>query len=507
MKKELSFLLLLASILTAKEQVPTDVVPVERPSEVFHGQRLRESSSIIRAKLARLKHSVDGEGSSVAVIDTGVRNTHVDFGNRIIAQKNFVTGTNDAWDDHGHGTHVSGIIVANVVNEGIAPGAKLVSLKVLDENGFGYWIAIVKALKWILENKDIYKITVVNISIGDSGNYTEGFNDALSQAIKELRAARIAVVIASGNGFESHESEQGMSFPANCPSSVSVGAVYDANIGIQAYWGGTIAYSTAADRITPFSQRLHQTTSPESRTDVFAPGAAVTSTGCRDDYSKATMSGTSMAAPMTAGVIILMQQLFLRKYGELPSVDMIENILRTTGTTINDGDDEDDNVVNTGLDYPRVDALAALDWISGSDYCPKDMDVDCFKAKINFREGKQDSYHLRISFFPQEPDAIDEVILSVGHDGEFLEIGNYGKIQAGKGRLRKLPGGKVVLSVRIKKNLDNSWEKYGIDNKDAKDLRVTIPVSMIIQDTVFVDNPTMYYSATKDCMGRVKLAK
>jgi hypothetical protein len=510
MLKTLSFLLLLASLVIAQEQVPTDVVPVDKPDEVVHGQRLRESSSLIRAKFARLKHDVDGSGLAVAVIDTGVRSTHIDFGNRIVAQKNFVNGTDNAWDDHGHGTHVSGIILADSISQGIAPGAKLVSLKALDDTGFGYWEVIDKALKWVLRNKDAYNITVVNMSIGDSGNYTEGFNDFLSQTIKELRAERIAVTIAAGNNFKHHESKQGMSFPANCPSCVSVGAVYDANLGIQAYWSGAAAFSTGADRITPFSQRLHWTTSAESRTDIFAPGARVTSTGYRDDYSMATMSGTSMAAPMTAGTILLIQQLFLRKYGELPSVDMLESILMKTATIINDGDDEDDNVENTGLDYPRGDALAALDWISGSDYCPNDMNIYSFGARINFREGRDDFYGLRISFLPQQPDLIYEIIINVGHDGKFLEIGPYGRIKEKgiSGRFRKLANGKAVLSIRItQENLDNSWEKYGIENKDAKDIRVTLPVSMIVQEALFVDNPTLYYSSKRDIMGRVRLAK
>jgi hypothetical protein len=167
-------------------------------------------------------------------------------------------------------------------------------------------------------------------------------------------------VVAAGNDFYGHNSVQGMAYPAIFPQTVSAGAVYDANIGGTQYASGAIAYTTGPDRITPFSQRLHPDASAAYRTDIFAPGASLTSSGIISDTSSSTMHGTSQAAPVVAGVILLMQQLYLRQHGTLPSIDVIENALRNSAVTVTDGDDEDDNVTNTGLSYLRVDALSAL---------------------------------------------------------------------------------------------------------------------------------------------------
>jgi hypothetical protein len=141
---------------------------------------------------------------------------------------------------------------------------------------------------------------------------------------------------------------------------VSAGAVFDANIGSVGYWDGALANTTGPDRLTPFSQRLHSNVSAIYRTDIFAPGASLTSSGIISDTSSSTMDGTSQATPVVAGVILLMQQYHKQQYGTLPTVDQIENALRASAVIINDGDDEDDNVTNTGLNYPRVDALTAL---------------------------------------------------------------------------------------------------------------------------------------------------
>ncbi|MGD9495441.1 MAG: S8 family serine peptidase [Armatimonadota bacterium] len=330
------------------------------------GLQLVESTQLIRAGEARAKFGVDGSGLTVAVIDTGLRVTHVDFAGRVVARAN-CTGSgasDDVTDGEGHGTNVTGIIAANGDHRGIAPGAGVIPLRVFDASGQGYSSWTEAALQWVVAHRSQYNITVVNMSLAADVGYQmvsppSGWD--CNDEIAQLRAAGVAVVAGAGNDFYKYGSEQGMSYPAILAESISAGAVYDANIsGPWGYGSGAQAYSTGADRLCPFSNRLSSTVGGVYRTDVFAPGAALRSAGIANDHGESTMHGTSQATPVVAGVVLLMQQHYRNLHGSLPSVDQIEAWLRSTAVTINDGDDEDDNVVNTGQNFPRVDALAAL---------------------------------------------------------------------------------------------------------------------------------------------------
>src|SRR5256886_4498327 len=106
-------------------------------------------------------------------------------------------------DDNGHGTHVGGIIMGNGYDSqgsksGIAPGASLVSLKVLDANGQGAISNIIAALNWIIANRTTYNIRVVNLSVG--APIRESYwTDPLTLAVKQVTDLGITVVAAAGN--------------------------------------------------------------------------------------------------------------------------------------------------------------------------------------------------------------------------------------------------------------------------------------------------------------------
>jgi subtilisin family serine protease len=304
----------------------------------------------------------------VAVLDTGLNTEHVDFEGRIVAQRNFTPDNggdvNDATDGNGHGTNVAGIIVANADHTGIAPEANVIPLKVLRNKGGGSFQWINNALQWVLDNREKYNITVVCMSLGDGSNRTSDdslTNDAIRKKIRELREKKVAVCIAAGNDYFKHKSQQGMGYPGIIRECVSVGAVYDASEGPFSYGSGAKAFSTRAGQITPFSQRLHTTVNRHTRTDIFAPGAPVTSSGIDGPRGESIQHGTSQATPVTAGLILLMQEFYQRAEGELPEVDDLVKWLRRGGVSIFDGDDEDDNVKHTNKTYLQADALSALD--------------------------------------------------------------------------------------------------------------------------------------------------
>jgi hypothetical protein len=157
-----------------------------------------------------------------------------------------------------------------------------------------------------------------------------------------------------------------MSFHAIIRECISVGAVYDNVEGSFSYGSGAVAHSTAPDRITPFSQRLHSTTNSECFTDVFAPGAPVTSSGIKGTHGESTQHGTSQATPVVCGVLLLAQEFYKMSTGELPSIDSLMEWIRISSVAIHDGDDESDNVANTNKEYSRIDAVKLLAHIERS---------------------------------------------------------------------------------------------------------------------------------------------
>ena len=126
------------------------------------------------------------------------------YGNQRVSKfVDFVNGRTLPYDDNGHGTHVAGIIAGNGYDslsekQGIAPGASLVSLKVLDANGVGTISNIISALGWIATNGKAYNVRVVNMSVG--ATIKESYwTDPLTLATKKLTDQGIIVVTAAGN--------------------------------------------------------------------------------------------------------------------------------------------------------------------------------------------------------------------------------------------------------------------------------------------------------------------
>jgi subtilisin family serine protease len=324
---------------------------------------------------------VDGAGLTAAVIDGGVRTTHSEFEGRALPGKNFTLPdapftNDDVKDTKGHGTMVAGLIASK--DKGVAPKAKVVPLKVLRGGNRDTYDATLDALNWVLKNHKDMSITVVNVSMSDPYNHaTEsdatGQNPkkkAIADAIRALREQDVAVVAAAGNAHHKYNDKeymqpatQGMSFPAIVPATVSVGAVFDADgdpdPNPMVYEHGAWTKKYKQDRVCPFSQRLHP---DPARTDVFAPGADMTSTGNKTDEGVAEVpsSGTSAAAPMVAGTILLMQQYHIRVTNRRPKVGDIERWLREGGVACKDEATPDDSVAHTDLAFTRLCALGAL---------------------------------------------------------------------------------------------------------------------------------------------------
>ena len=349
---------------------------------------------VTAARADPLFAGIDGDGVSVAVIDTGLDVNHPLIAPNFVAGVDIVSGANTPTVVNPHGTHVAGIVGARPdpsrgYTGGVAPGVGLIGLNVFRQTGGGEVGAdnrsIERALQWVLDNRARFNIVAVNMSLG-SGFYTsqsQVSGDLYRDEIASLESAGVAVVSASGNTYGVvRDASTGQQFDLQFANSASpgiistfnVGAVWERNEGSGFYWSGgnTIDSTTAADRIVSFSQR--PPTQPGNA--IFAPGAIIRSTWPNNQLHET--QGTSMASPMVAGAVALLQDAAGTFGGRLLSPNELRNILLQTGDTIVDGDDEDDalfidannngradpgettSLRNTGNTYKRLNVYRAL---------------------------------------------------------------------------------------------------------------------------------------------------
>ena len=307
-----------------------------------------------------------GTGYSVAVIDTGIDYNNPNLGGgfgagyRVIAGWDFANNDANPMDDNGHGTHVAGIIgSSNATYSGVAPNVNLIALKVLDASGSGSFGNVQAALDWVVLNRAKYNIVAVNMSLG-SGNYTSNPYTFLDSAFSNLKTNGVFISVAAGNSFYTYNSAVGLDYPAISPQVVSVGAVYDGNFGTVAWGSGARDITTAQDRVASFSQR-------GPALSIMAPGAMITSTYLNNTMQ--AMAGTSMAAPVIAGAAAILHQAMDAQHLTANQTTIL-SVMQKTGVTVIDGDDENDNVTNTGLSFKRIDLAAALNYLGNPNLAP-----------------------------------------------------------------------------------------------------------------------------------------
>ncbi len=305
---------------------------------------------------------IDGSGVSVVVIDTGIDVDHRFFGpdangdgvaDRIVYQYDFAEGDADASDHNNHGSHTASLIgSSDATYGGVASGVDLISLKVFQDDGKGYFAYLERALQWVVANADGFNVGVVNLSLGDGGNWDAAIGRyGLGDELAALAAKNIIVTAASGNNYAKVGGAWGVSYPAADPAVLAVGATWTGDLGGPwTFSTGSTDYTTAADRIAAFSQR------DDELLDIFAPGARLV--GASATGGTTTMQGTSQASAYMAGVAALAQDLAQDHLGRRLSLAEFSALLDATADRIVDGDDENDNVRNSGLSFGRVDVQA-----------------------------------------------------------------------------------------------------------------------------------------------------
>lgn len=257
------------------------------------------------------KMGYDGKNITVAVMDTGIVK-HPDFDERILFFKDFTRGRIGAYDDNGHGTHVSGIIagsgkrseLSNGVRPfaGIAPGAEIIMLKVLDYAGNGNTSSVLAGIDWIIKNKEKYSIRILNISVGMLQSAGEKEKSELLAAVDAVWDAGILVVTAAGNNGPK---ENTVTIPGISRKVITVGSMDD------------MVGATRQSSLVRGYSGMGPTECCIVKPEILAPGTNIRSCG-KDANGYVIKSGTSMAAPVVAGVIALA----FEQNGELSPAEM-----------------------------------------------------------------------------------------------------------------------------------------------------------------------------------------
>lgn len=247
-----------------------------------------------------------GTQVTVAVLDSGM-SWHPDLSGRILCFADFVGKRMGMYDDYGHGTHVGGILggsgkQSGGLYRGIAPDCLMIPVKVLDFQGNGRSEDVIRGIHWVVQNREKYRIRVMNISVGALTREEKG----LSAAVEYAWNSGLVVVAAAGNRGPG---EGSVTSPGCNPKVITVGASDDSG---QEHLGKGVrrGYSGRG----PTRQCI-------VKPEILAPGSGICSLNAafqKTGRPYVYKSGTSMSTPVVSGAVALL----LQKEPELTNVEI-----------------------------------------------------------------------------------------------------------------------------------------------------------------------------------------
>ncbi|MEU6141213.1 S8 family serine peptidase [Streptomyces sp. NPDC047081] len=330
----------------------------------------------------------DGTGTKVAVLDTGIDTTHPDLAGKVIAAQDF-SGTGSTTDKFGHGTHVASTVAGSGAKsdgkyKGVAPGAKLLNGKVLDDDGGGTDSGIIAGMEWaVAQGAD-----VVNLSLGGP-DFPDV--DPMEEAVDRLSAeSGTLFVIAAGNDGDG---ERTVGSPGSAAAALTVGAV------------------DKSDVLADFSSRGPRVGDSGVKPDITAPGVDITAAAAAgsvladwypsDVPGYLTLEGTSMATPHVAGAAAILAQQHPDWSGERLKAVLTGSAKPGTYSSFQQG---------TG----RVDLVRALDESVVTEQGPLDFGVQQWPHDDDKAVTKQLTYRN----LGTEPVTLDLSVDSYGVDGK-----------------------------------------------------------------------------------------
>ena len=317
------------SIVTLSNNPSVTYISADRPL----GTLSNDAPAAINASVA-WQSKYTGSGIAVALIDSGV-NSHRDLNTtgllslpRVVYNQSFVPGSSSAADQYGHGTHIAGLIAGNGASstgliysktfKGIAPSAKIINLRVLDQNGTATDSTVISAIDKAIALKSTYNIRVINLSLG-RGVFESYKLDPLCQAVEKAWKKGIVVVVASGNNgrFQPTDGYATVTSPGNDPYVITVGSMKPMDTATR-----------TDDLIASYSSKGPTLIDHIVKPDIVAPGNLLISTETsntalysaepsnlvplnyyvyggtsRSSTTYFTLSGTSMATGVVSGAV------------------------------------------------------------------------------------------------------------------------------------------------------------------------------------------------------------
>ena len=250
----------------------------------------------VARQILGVENKLGGQNITIAYIDTGL-SPHLDFvlgQNRILKFVDFINHKLFPYDDNGHGTFVAGVgcgsgALSSGKYAGVAPKSNIIAIKALDSGGEANATKILEAMQWIYENAMRFNIKVVCMSFGSE---PLGAHDPIMQGAEKLWDKGIIVVAAAGNSGPEYST---IKSPGVSPKIITVGAFDDNRLD-------NTTFDPAFFEIAQFSSRGPAFDS--FKPDLVAPAVDITSCGVEENYT--TLSGTSVASPMIAGICALL---------------------------------------------------------------------------------------------------------------------------------------------------------------------------------------------------------
>ncbi|GAB2878609.1 S8 family peptidase [Streptomyces mayteni] len=355
------------------------------------------------------ENGYDGEGTTIAVLDTGISANHEDVTPQVVAEQNFSDA--DDTDDHfGHGTHVASIAAGTGAHSGgtytgVAPGARLLNGKVLDDTGGGWESDIIEGMEWAVEQG----ADIINMSLGGPESTTV---DPMEEAVNTLSASSDALfVIAAGN---SGPGENTLGSPGTADAALTVGAV------------------DKQDQLADFSSVGGRLRDAAVKPDVTAPGVDIGAAASPGSIIEAdgtpvadgyvAISGTSMATPHVAGAAAILAQAHPDWTGEQLKAAL-------TGSAVSTGDYTANQQGTGRIDIPAALAQTVIAETPSLNFgivpFPHD-DAEPVTEELTYRNLGDQDITLDLSFEGRAPDgsAAPEGVFTLGADQVTVPAGS-----------------------------------------------------------------------------------
>jgi subtilisin family serine protease len=371
-----------AGRLTALQHDPRVAYVVEDMQRSISAQSMPTG---IQRIFANTNSKIDIDGSDdyrvdvdVAVIDTGVDFQHPDLNvmggvNCAVGGPFNTTCSTGGDDDHYHGTHVAGTIAAidnGIGVVGVAPGARLWAVKVLNSQGSGYSSWIIAGIDWVAANAAT--IEVANMSLGGSG-FSQAEYDAIQGAINK----GVAFAVAAGNSDDDARNYS----PGGFNNVLSVSALADFN-GLPGGGAAPTCRTDVDDTLADFSNW-----GPE--VDIAAPGVCILSTYPLEKGEYGTISGTSMASPHAAGALALLAS--VNNPGNAADVTNLYNQVKNAGN-YNWTDDSGDGIKEPLLDVSTFNPALVPGSGGGGTNTPPTVNISSPADGASFTSGTSISF-------------------------------------------------------------------------------------------------------------------